>query len=232
MGRRMILGFVAATGLGLGAALATHSPYVGTGVGLAASLVAALAAWIPFIDPEFRGAAELFYDHDCHERAEWKAETGTSMPRGMKAVDRWLAAHPTGPGRASLLLPAGRLEEADQAIAAIIPKSPEEAFSVDILRQTRTLLLGGTLDLGPLQHGWRSLPDLRERRHRRECLALLEAQVAVDHQQNPIPVLAVARREIGEVYWSMRAPWLMAKWFALALAMVATATVIAYALIG
>jgi len=232
VGRRMLRGFGIASGIGLAVGILTHAPLLGACTGLALSLGAAAAAWWPFHDAGLRAAVELYYDHDCHERAEWKADTGTPMPRGIKAVERWLAAHPSGPGRASLLLPMGRIAEADQAIAAIVPKSPEEAFSVDILRQTRTLLLGGMPDLAPLEERWRSLPDARERRHRRECLALLEAQVAIAAHESPLPVLATARREIGEVYWSMRTPWLLAKWFLIAVVLVATTTAVSFALVG
>jgi hypothetical protein len=175
------------------------------------SVIASLIVWRPFRSAEFAAAAELISDHDCHERAEWKAETGTSMPRGLRAAKLWLLAHPTGPGRASLLLPLGRLEEADAAIGAIKTTTPEGEFGVEILRQTRALLVGATPDLSRLHDTWRGLPDPRERRHRRECLALLDAQIAVDAGRDPITELATARREIDDVYWTMRMPWLLAK---------------------
>jgi hypothetical protein len=80
---------------------------------------------------------ELLFDHNCHERWEWKQETGTNVPGNAVAARRWLDDHPTGKGRASMLLRVSRLVEADAAIAAIEPDTPEEAFGVEILRKTR-----------------------------------------------------------------------------------------------
>jgi hypothetical protein len=206
-----------AIGAALGAAVAlalgitTHDPLRAGLAGLAVALVAFSVGWWPMSDPVLRAALELISDHDCHERAEWKRETGTSVPAGVKAMRRWLLEHPSGPGRASVLLQMGQLDEADQAIEAIQASTPEEAFGVEILRQTRILMAGETPDLAALRASWRSLPDVRERRHRRECLALLDAQVAVADGADPVPGLALARREIESVHPSMRAPRLLGR---------------------
>jgi hypothetical protein len=74
------------------------------------------------------------------------------------------------------------------------------------------LLAGQRPDLAPLQSSWRELPDPRERRHQRECLALLEAEVAVADRKDPIPIIAAARREIEEVHPSMRIERLLTRW--------------------
>ena len=142
---------------------------------------------------------------------------------------RWLLAHPVGPGRASILLRMGQLEEAAQAIEAIESSTPEEAFGVDILRQTRILLTGQTPDLSGLHGSWRSLPDPRERRHRRECLALLDAQIAVDRGENPVPPLALARVDLGEVHPSMRAPRLLARTMLIAAGVIAVVAMVSAA---
>lgn len=203
------------TGLGAGAAfglgLSLQDPVRAGLAGLAFAVVGFVAAWSPISDPDLRAALELVSDHDCHERAEWKRETGIAVPAGDAAARRWLLAHPTGPGRASILLRLGQLDDADRAIEAIEPSTPEEAFGVDILRQTRILLAGEAPDLTALHASWRSLPDPRERRHRRECLALLDAQIAVAGGAEPVPGLSLARREIGQVHPSMRAPRLLAR---------------------
>jgi hypothetical protein len=206
-----------AIGAALGAVLSVtlgltvHDPLRAGLAGLAIALVAFAAGWWPMTDPDLRAALELVSDHDCHERSEWKRETGTAVPIGVAAMRRWLVAHPSGPGRASVLIRMGQLDEADRAIDAIEPSTPEEAFGVDVLRQTRTLLAGETPDSSALHASWRALADSRERRHRRECLALLDAQIAVAVGGDPVPVLALARPEVGEVHPSMRAPRLIGR---------------------
>jgi hypothetical protein len=231
MNKRMLLGFAVAIVIGFLVGIASREPLVGAAVGFNLLLIGGLVAWWPFFDPTFRGATELFHDHDCHERADWKAKTGTTLPRGLKACETWLAIHPNAPGRASLLLPLGRLDEADQAIDAMRPTSPEDEFAVEILRQTRLLYAGDTPDLTPMHVAWRALPNARERRHRRECLALLDAQVAVDLGADPMAVMAVAREEVDEVHWTMRAPWFIAKWFVLGLLCLVTSALAVAALI-
>lgn len=197
-----------------------RSPVLGVAAGVAITGACALLAWRPLLDPDLRGAVELINDHNCHEGAEWRNETGTKVPIGVAAMERWLASHPTGPGRASVLLRLGRLEAADRAIAEMNPTTPEEAFGVEILRETRTFLAGRRPDLSRLQASWGSLPDPRERRHRRECLALLEAEVAAADRLDPILPLAVARREIGEVHGSMQMGRVLARWLVFGLVLV------------
>jgi hypothetical protein len=205
------------------AATALRSPWLGGLTGGAIAAVFTAIAWAPYWSADLRGAAELIADHSCHELEEWRAETGTRIPIGVVAMERWLANHPSGKGRASVLLRLGRLHEADVAIEAIEPGSPAEGFGVEILRETMTLLSGRRPDLASLQAGWRSLPDPRERRHRRECLALLEAEVAVADGQSPLPILAAARREIGEVHPSMRFSRIVWRWALIGAAAIAGA---------
>jgi hypothetical protein len=224
MARLTIFAFGLATVAGLLAGLWTRQPIVCAVVGLDVALLGALVAWWPCFDPWIRDAIEVVYDHDHLERAQWKAETGTSLPRGIRAARRWLAKHPEGPGRASMLLRVGRLEEADRAMAATVPGTPEAAFDLEILRRTRTLYAGGDPDLAPLHDAWPSLPDPRARRHRRECLGLLDAQLAVAHGRDALPLLAATRAEIGAIDRSVRAPWLLMRWSILALLLIGSAT--------
>ena len=214
------LGIVVGTAIASFFAIYGRSPLLGIAAGVAITGVCVVFAWRPLLDPDLRGAVELVNDHNCHERAEWRAETGTKVPVGVAAMERWLASHPSGPGRASVLLRMGRLDAADRAIAEMEPKTPEEAFGIEILRETRTFLAGRRPDLGPLQSSWQTLPDPRERRHRRECLALLEAEVAAADRLDPISLLAVARREIGEVHRSMQMARVLARWVLFGLLMI------------
>ena len=224
--RLSAIGAAVGAALALAIGLTLHDPVRAALAGLVVAVVGFSAGWRPILDPDVRAALELISDHDCHERAEWKNETGTSVPRGVAAMRRWLLAHPSGAGRASILLRLGQLEEAAQAIEAIESSTPEEAFGVDILRETRILLTGQTPDLSDLHASWGSLPDPRERRHRRECLALLDAQIAVDRGENPGPPLASARVEIGEVHPSMRAPRLLARTMFIAAGVIAVVAVV------
>lgn len=213
VGQRMTLAFVAATIGTLIVAAATGDLFLMGCAGLVLWALGAVGAWLPFSDAAFRAAAELYFDHNCHEAAEWKRDTGTSMPRGRRAMERWVEEHPKSSARASLLLILGRVSEADRAIAARRPTTDVEAFELELLRQTRALLVGDSADTERLHAMWTSIPDPRERRHRRQCLALLDAQVAVAHGRPPLPVLAGARADAPDVYWSMRVPALMAKWW-------------------
>jgi hypothetical protein len=226
MARRLMVGFGLAAVAGLVVGLATREPLWAAVVAFDVSLLAALIAWWPFFDPTFRGAAELFYDHDARERAEWMAETGTPLPRGLKASERWLNEHPTAPGRASLLLVVGRIEEADRAIDAGKTDTPTAIFDAALLRQTRRLLTGDAPDMGLLHDRWSEIPDPRVRGHRRECIALLDAEVAVVDGRDPIEVLAAGRQEVGEIPRAMRIPWLLARWSVIALVLIGTATLV------
>jgi hypothetical protein len=223
-----VLAVVAGHALGL----LTRQPVL---AGLAAVVVTAIGAafaWPWLLDPNRRAGLELLFDHNCHERWEWKQETGTNVPGNAVAARRWLDDHPTGKGRASMLLRVGRLVEADAAIAAIEPDTPEEAFGVEILRKTREQIAGERPDLSALHAAWRSLPDPRERRHQRECLALLDALIAVAERRDPWSLLAPARAEIGEVHRSMRMPWLAARWAAYQLLTVGLTVGVTFALVS
>jgi hypothetical protein len=225
-------GFALAAVVAFGIGITARSPIAGALTGIVLSAVAALVAWRPFRDPKMRAAAELYYDHDCHERWEWKAEHGKPPPRNRAGYEAWLDSNPAGHDAASILLTFGRLAEADSAIAATAARTPEEAYSLEVLRQERVLLAGGKPDLAPLHAEWRSLPDPRERRHRRQCLALLEAKLAVANGGDPIAVLAVARQESGDVHRSMRLPWILARWSGLAVALTGTAVVLSIVVIA
>jgi hypothetical protein len=206
---------------------ATGDPLSALAAGIVAMVGIDLVAWRPLRDPGLRGAVELLSDHDCHERAEWQAETGTKAPATVAAMTRWLTTHPTGPGRAALLLGLGRLDEAEREIDRIEPKTPEEAFGVDILRASRAMYAGQRPDTTDLHERWTRLPDPRERRHRRECLALLDAQIAAADGRDPLPILAIGRREVGEVHPSMRIERLVGRWALIGLGLVVIATALA-----
>ena len=108
--------------------------------------------------------------------------------------------------------------------------SSDERFAIDILRQTRHLLDGHRADLGLFQVSWRSLTDPVERRHRRECLALLEAMVAVAGHDDPVAPMAKARREIGEVDPWARSERLFVRWLAVGAAIIAAAALLGSAI--
>lgn len=196
--------------------LLTGDRLLAVALGLVVMLVGFALAWLPLLDRRFRLAKEVFEDHNCHEAADWKKRTGTKMPQGLKQIEQWLTLHPNTRGRVALLLPMGRLAEADAAIAAYVPESQEDAFGVELLRETRTLLTGGDPDIDRLNALWLDLPNDRERRHRRECLAFLEAQAAVAKGTDPVVPLEQARNEVAEVYWRYKTAWFVLVFFAFA----------------
>jgi hypothetical protein len=230
--RTTLLAAVLAVIAGIAVGLVARQPVL---AGLTAAVITAVGAalaWAWLLDPKRRAGLELLFDHDCHERWEWKQDTGTNLPRNAKGARVWLEDHPTGDGRAALLVRLGRLVEADAAIAAIEPQSPETAFAVEILRKSREQMAGDPPDLSALYASWRSLPDPRERRHQRECLAVLDALIAVAEHRDPWPLLAQARAEIGEVHRSMRMPWLAARWAAYQLLIVGFTVGVTFALVS
>ena len=194
--------------------LASASSPFALGTGLAVAGMVGVVAWRPMASADFRAAAELVHDHHCHEVASWKRETGTSLPRTRAGQMRWLEENPTSSGRASLLLALGRLVEADAAIDAMRPETPEDQFDVALLRATRQLCAGAAVDTSPLRDLCRELPPGREHRHRLESTAVLDAMVANAGGRDPIPGLAQARRELDGVHWTMRTPWVAARWIA------------------
>ena len=227
--RAQLIALALGAGLALVATTASRSPLIGALSGLGAAVAIGAIGLLPFASAGLRGALELINDHNTHERAEWRAETGTRSPRGIRRQEEWLIDHPVGPGRASVLLTLGRLAEADEAIAQIEPATPEQRFDVDILRETSRLLAGQRPALDAMASSWRALPDPIERRHRRECLALLGALVAVADRQDPIPILAATRREIGEVPASMQVGRIVARWAAAGAAIIVGAAVVGLA---
>jgi hypothetical protein len=230
--RTTLVAAVLAVVTGLDVGLVTRQPVLAGVASVVVVVIGGAFAWPWLLDPKRRAGLELLLDHNCHERWEWKQETGTNVPRNAVAARRWLDDHPTGEGRASMLLRVGRLAEADAAIAAIEPDTPEEAFGVEILRKTREQIAGERPDLSALHASWRSLPDPRERRHQRECLALLDALIAVAERRDPWPLLAQARAEIGEVHRSMRMPWLAARWAAYQLLILGLTVGVTFALVS
>jgi hypothetical protein len=227
--RVLLIALAFGAGLAVVVTAASRSPLIGAMSGLAAAALVGALGLLPFTSPGLRGALELINDHHAHEQAEWRAETGTKIPVGIRRQEQWLVDHPAGPGRATVLLALGRLTEADEAIGQLEPATPQEQFGVEILRETSRLLAGQRPALGALAESWKALPDPIERRHRRECLALLEALVAVADHQDPTAVLAAARREVGEVSSSMRLQRILGRWAAVGAGVIVVAAFVGLA---
>ena len=104
------------------------------------------------------------------------------------------------------------------ALEAEEETGPEDAFSREVNRRFFELYAGGRPDTSDLHERWTTLPDGAKRRHVRECLALLDAQVAIADGREPWPVVAAAGPEIGAV-----APSMTTGWFALTIAVVCLA---------
>jgi hypothetical protein len=217
--RLTILAGLLAIIAGLDVGLITRQPTLAGIAATAITFIGSAIAWRWLLAADHRAGLELVLDHDRRERREWKRETGTSIPTNARAAQRWLQANAAGDSgaadaRASMLLRVGRLEEADEAIAAVEPRSPDEAFGLEIGRKTREHMGGGRPDMAQLHASWRELADESERARRRECLAFLDAMIAVADGVDAWPLLARARAEIGHVHRSSRMPSIVARWFA------------------
>jgi hypothetical protein len=203
-----------ATGIGLAAHLAGLDIWLANAVALVAALVCIGLACLPFRDRTLRTANEIIANHQLREGREWRAETGTRMPRGRPAIRRWLDEHPDTPGRGSLLTVIGRFAEAEVCWRSATPDTPGATFAIEIQRETAVLLAGRDPDLGRLRTLWAAIPNPLERENRRECLAILAAQAQVASippgldlhlaGADPIAIVAAARDETGPVTWRAR----------------------------
>lgn len=217
-------GFIVAPLTALIVGIASHQPILGGLVGVVAVVLVTLPAWLPYAEPTYRRAAELYFDHERNDRADWLQANGAPEPRSLEEAERWLASHPASyADRASLLLALGRLDEADAAITAIRPVTPGDAVFTEILRQTRLLYLGSIAGLGPLDDEWRALTDPVERHRNRACLAFLHAQLAVDMGRDPVDELAAGRADLASVDSSVRTHAQMLKLFGPGVALVVVA---------
>ena len=164
---------------------------------LASAGVIVVATAVLFSNASLRASTELVIDHGRIERRDWRLETGTRRPRARKAIERWLRENPDALGRAGLLVQLGRFEEADRELERRPYRGADGVFAIESDRQYRTMFTGGRPDFTVLRGAWEQLVDPAERHHRRECLALQEAQEAAELRRDPIAILAAARLEAG-----------------------------------
>ena len=119
--------------------------------GLVAALVVAaipvLVGAAPLVDGDRRRAFELIIDLRRAGVRSWREAGSMAAPESRGEARRWLDSHPDEPIPIGILLLVGRLEEADEAIAALGEVPPDSAFDVELLRQTRRLYGGETPDL-------------------------------------------------------------------------------------
>jgi hypothetical protein len=166
-------------------------------VNLVAAFVAIAIAVLPMRDRVLRDATEVYSDHMQTERAEWRLFTGTRMPMGFRRMEVWLLANPDSPyGRPAALTMVGRYEEAETELARHPPRTARETFEHALLREESRVLRGFAPDLPMLEA---LLPTLTadEQRHRRECLALLEAYRGMDEERATLPIIASGRDPRG-----------------------------------
>jgi hypothetical protein len=222
---------------GLGVGLVTRQPVLAGVVATAVGVIGTGVAWPWLLAADHRAGLEVVLDHSRRERAEWKRDTGTTMPMTARGASRWLREHPIRDGaaadaHASMLLRVGRLAEAEAALTALEPRTPDEAFGIEIGRKTLEHMAGGRPDMAPLHSSWRSLPVPGERQRRRECLALLDAMIAVSDGQDAWPIVAGAKVDVVEIQRSARIPWLAATWLAYQLFFSAIVVWVTWVLVG
>jgi hypothetical protein len=217
--RRQLRTIILAVMVGIFVVVVTRQVLLAVLTTAAVAVAGSVFSWSWLRRAEDRRVFEILRDHDDYERVEWKADNdGTARPRGPDASQRWLDANAGRPGTAVVLADLGRLDAARAALEAEEETGPEDAFSREVDRRFLELYAGGRPDTSDLHDRWTTLPDGTKRRHVRECLALLEAEVAIADGRDPWPVVAAAGPEIGAV-----APSMTTGWFALTIAVVCLA---------
>jgi hypothetical protein len=165
-------------------------------IGIGATALIFGIASLPFGDADLRAAVELAWNHQLREGREWRAETGTRMPRGRARIERWLERNPSAPGRGVILTVVGRFAEAAALWAAARSSTSAEVFDVELGRERAILYAGGAPDLARLHRLWEALPDGPTREDRRECLAVIDAEAS---GEDGTGILAAARAESAPI---------------------------------
>ena len=217
------LGWVGVAAIAVGIALGIVVPglpgegAVLVGVVLGIASIAVVGA-VTLRDPALRAGLEIYFDHNRTEREAWRRRHGARHPRTRREIERWVAENPRSRDRLSLLTLLGRFEEVDEQLRHQPPRTQDQVCGDEIDRQYRVLFTGGPVDLAAARGRWSELEDPVERHHRRECLALLEAQVASASGQEPLATLRSAREEVGPVALRSRVWFLVATAMGIALA--------------
>lgn len=181
----------------IAAIAATGSPGFTLGIVIIATLLAVGVTLLPYRTPKSREAAELVRDHACREAKEWADAFGSPPPRTLKGCERWLREHPTGPGRASLLISLGRLDEAARELDSRPLTTPEGPFEMVLMRAQIATYRGQAPDIEAMRALLATLPDSRRQAARRQCIVTVQAWQAANQGEDAVAVLARGRRVIG-----------------------------------
>ena len=213
---RVVFGAIGGATIGIVVAFITAPSTPGMVLAIAIAAGCVLVGAAPFIHRERRLAFELVVNLERAGRRSWRDGSGTAAPHSRGSARQWIDSHPGKPVPIALFLAVGRLDEADEAIAALGEMQPDAAFDVELLRQTRRLYGGDAPDLTVVRELWRPLPQPRRDVARGE-LAFLEAQAASASHEDPVAVLAAARLEVSAVHWSVRPPVFVTRWVVVAI---------------
>ena len=116
---RVVLGAISGAVLGTVVAFVTAPSTPGLVLAMVAAAGCVLLGGASFIRRELRLAFELVLDLERAGRRFWREEAGTAAPHNRGAARHRIDSHPTEPVPIGMLLLVGRLEEADDAIAAL-----------------------------------------------------------------------------------------------------------------
>jgi hypothetical protein len=183
------------------------SAVVAVAVAVVILLVGVGALWLRFLANPVAPAYEALLHHSLIERAAWRRETGTVMPRSRAAAAAWLRRYPEPSDptpadllrRATLLMRTGALDQAGIALRRIRPETPSDRFVVLLEMATLDTLEGRRVDLQPIREAYLAIDEKAERRLRRICLGSLEAHIAMAEGADPWPPLLAARADIDRV---------------------------------
>jgi hypothetical protein len=147
-------------------------------IGAALGSVAAYAA----MPTGLRSAFEAYSWLGRSEMDRFHKRTGGPVPTKPEDIDRWLASTPSTPAtqtsRVEVLAFIGRYPEARAELAALQPRTPDDAFEAASLRQYIDWLETGESDTTDLRAATQALPSGSIARRMAEVnLALADARV-------------------------------------------------------
>ncbi len=147
-------------------------------------------------------ALDVLWWMNRHDAADWRRQVGGSVPRNAAGARAWLEMHPEGStpawARATVLLAAGRIPSARQAIAAMPVKTPDDRRRRLELELAVDAHEGLAIDTTAVDASIREDPD-QPPEEAAVHLAYHRALAEVDAGRDGLPALLAARSSLGRL---------------------------------